>query len=271
MTPPVAMTIAGSDSGGGAGLQADLKAFAALGVFGTSAVTAITAQNTAEVRDVQPIPAAMVRRQVEAVLDDLPVAAVKTGMLANLEIVSTVAALAADGRLPNLVADPVMVASSGARLLSVDAEATYRRLLLPRALVVTPNRLEAEVLLGAEIVTLDHQRAAARRLAALGPAWVVVTGGHPAADHAQDAIDVVAERDSGDVHELRSPRISSDNTHGSGCTFAAAIAAHLARGHPPVDAIAAANTYVHDAIRGAACWRLGSGHGPLDHLRWDIA
>ena len=264
MTPPVALTIAGSDSGGGAGVQADLKTFAALGVFGTSAVTALTAQNTAAVCGVRPVEASFVTAQVEAVLADLPVAAVKTGLLATAATVSAVAALAAAGRLPHLVVDPVLVASTGARLLEADAADRSREQLLPRAEVVTPNRVEAGVLLGAPVATVADQREAGRALADLGPPVVVVTGGDDIGD---DAVDVVVGVPG--LEELRCPRLATRNTHGSGCSFAAAVAAGLASGRTVRDALLAAKSYVHDAIRAAAAWQLGSGHGPLNHFRWE--
>jgi hydroxymethylpyrimidine/phosphomethylpyrimidine kinase len=265
VTPPVALTIAGSDSGGGAGVQADLKTFAAFGVFGTSAITALTAQNTAAVCAVQPVDASFVTAQVEAVLADLPVAAVKTGLLATVETVDAVADLAATGRLPNLVVDPVLVASTGDRLLEAEAERAYRERLFPLAAVVTPNRREAGVLLGGTVATVDEQREAARALAASGPATVVVTGGDGAPG--EDAVDVVVGVPG--LTELRCPRLATRNTHGSGCTFASAVAAGLASGRPVADALLAAKTYVHDAIRAGLCWRLGSGHGPLNHFRWE--
>jgi len=267
VNPPVALTIAGSDSGGGAGIQADLKTFAALGVFGSSAVTAVTAQNTAEVRAVHPMPGAVVRAQVDAVLDDLPVAAVKTGMLASAEIVAVVAELAAAGRLPNLVVDPVMVSSTGTRLLDADAETLYRTRLLPAAAVCTPNLWEAGVLVGRELPMLTDQRAAARELAARTGGIVVVTGGHATPDAAGRSVDVVA---GGGREELVTrDRIDTSNTHGSGCSFASAVAAHLARGDDVVGAVTAAGGYVHRAIVGGARWRLGAGHGPLDHFGWE--
>lgn len=266
MTPPVALTIAGSDSGGGAGVQADLKAFAALGVFGTSAVTALTAQNTRGVTGVHVVPAAFVVEQVEAVLADLPVAAVKTGMLATGEIVAAVAELAAAGRLPRLVVDPVMVASSGARLLEPDAERGYVTQLLPHAEVLTPNLLEAQVLLGDAITTLAEQRDAARALGELGPRTVVVKGGHPVRDTGPDAVDIVW--DGRALTELRAPRVAGRNDHGTGCTFAAATAAGLARGLGVPEALANAKALVARAVAGAAGWRLGAGHGPLDPLGW---
>lgn len=263
-TPPVALTIAGSDSGGGAGIQADLRTFMAHGVFGCSAVTALTVQNTVEVQAVHVPPADLLRAQVEAVLDDLPVGAVKTGMLATAEVVHTVADLAGAGRLPSLVVDPVMVASSGARLLDADATDAYRDRLLPLATVLTPNVREAEVLLDTSVTTLAAQHDAARRLAASGPRWVVVTGGH-AVDDADRAVDVVADRDAGITMELASSRVVSRNTHGSGCSFASAVAAGLAHGRDVPRVVADAHGWVHRAIVSSADWRLGAGHGPLDH------
>jgi hydroxymethylpyrimidine/phosphomethylpyrimidine kinase len=264
--PPVAMTIAGSDSGGGAGLQADLKAFAALGVFGTCAITAVTAQNSHEVRGVLPVPAQFVVAQVETVLADLPVAAVKTGMLGTVEVVRAVAALAGAGRLPHLVVDPVMLASSGSSLLEPAAEQAYVELLLPVAQVLTPNLLEAQRLLGAEITTLAQQREAARALGALGPQVVVVKGGHAVRDAGDEAVDVVWD---GARHtELRGPRVDTVNDHGTGCTFAASLTASLARGEALADAVHSAKAYVARALTGGAAWRLGSGHGPLDQMLW---
>ncbi len=264
MTPPVALSIAGSDSGGGAGIQADLKTFAALKVFGTTAITAVTAQNTLEVRAVHALPPDMVAAQVRAVTDDLPVAAVKTGMLADERIVAAVADLAAEGRLPNLVVDPVLVASTGARLATAPSVEAYRTRLLPLARVVTPNLHEAGVLTDSAVRTLSDQRDAARSLGALTGGVVVVKGGHAAAGCGPDAVDVVW--DGQDLYELRRPRIDTINNHGSGCTFSAAIAAGLASGSSTADAISAANAYVHDAIQSGASWKLGGGHGPLDHF-----
>jgi hydroxymethylpyrimidine/phosphomethylpyrimidine kinase len=264
VTPPVALTIAGSDSGGGAGIQADLKTFPVLGVFGTSAITALTAQNTEGVRGILPVPGEFVRAQVDAVLDDLPVAAVKTGMLGTSDVVRAVAGLAAAGRLPRLVVDPVMVASSGDRLLEPEAERLYRELLVPHAAVLTPNLQEAEVLLGSPIRTLAEQREAARALGGLGAAAVVVKGGHAVADEPDQAVDVVWDGTA--MHELRAPRTPTANTHGTGCTFAAATTAGLAAGREPVAAIRQAKDFVSRAVASGAGWRLGRGHGPLDHL-----
>ena len=264
-TPPVAMTIAGSDSGGGAGIQADLLTFAALGVHGTCAVTALTAQNTVTVSGVHVPPVAFLLAQVDAVLDDLPVAAVKTGMLATEEIVRAVADLAAAGRLPRLVVDPVLVSSTGARLLDPGAEQAYTEALLPQALVVTPNTREASALLGRPVATVADARDAARELAGLGPRWVVVKGGH-LADDAGDAVDVVYEAAGDALTELRAPRIATRNDHGTGCTFGAATTAGLASGAEVLDALAAAKAFVHAGLASSSGWRLGAGHGPVGKL-----
>ncbi|MDT5028486.1 MAG: hydroxymethylpyrimidine/phosphomethylpyrimidine kinase [Micromonosporaceae bacterium] len=265
-TPRVALTIAGSDSGGGAGIQADLKTFAAHGVHGASAITAVTAQNTVGVRGVYALAAEFVVTQVEAVCADLDVAATKTGMLATADTVRAVAALAAAGRLPRLVVDPVMVASSGDRLLEPAAERLYREALLPHALVLTPNLREAEVLLGRSIRTLADQHEAARALGRFGPATVVVKGGHAVTDSADEAVDVVW--DGSGTYELRALRVDTPNNHGTGCSFASAIAAALARGSTVSDAVAQAKSFVHRGVVGAAAWRLGQGHGPIDHFGW---
>ena len=267
MTPFVALTIAGSDSSGGAGIQADLKTFAALRVFGASAITALTAQNTLGVRAVHTVPADVVAAQVEAVLDDLDVRAVKTGMLATADVVHTVAALARAGRLPRLVVDPVMVASSGDRLLEEAAEQAYVDELLPHATVLTPNLRETEALLGAPVATIEDQREAARTLGALGPRVVVVKGGHPVRGADGVAIDVVW--DGKTVRELSAPRVHTHNNHGTGCSFAAAVAAGLAAGLEVRQALEQAKRFVHAAISGGAHWRLGAGHGPLDHFGWE--
>ncbi|MEX2659419.1 MAG: bifunctional hydroxymethylpyrimidine kinase/phosphomethylpyrimidine kinase [Acidimicrobiales bacterium] len=269
MTPPVALTIAGSDSGAGAGIQADLKTFAALGVYGTTAITAVTAQSTTEVRRVEPLAPDLVLAQVEAVLDDLPVVAVKTGMLADAAVIAVVADLAEAGRLPNLVVDPVLVSSTGARLLARDAEHLYVDRLLRHARVITPNLAEAAALLGGAITNLDDQRSAARALGAHGPEVVVVKGGHqlPDCGDGDDAVDVVWDGDR--CTELRATRIDTANVHGTGCSFASAIAAGLARGLTVDEALRVAKTFVHQAIEGAAPWRLGAGHGPIDHFRFN--
>lgn len=261
VTPPVALTIAGSDSGGGAGVQADLRTFAAFGVHGCAAVAALTAQNTHQVRGVCPTDPSFLRDQIEAVLDDLPVAAVKTGMLATAANVRVVAELAAAGRLPNLVVDPVMVSSSGDRLLDRDAERAYTDELIPHALVITPNGREAAALTGSTVESVDAQHRAAEALADQGARWVVVKGGDQTGD---DAVDLVVG--DGEVRRLVARRIDTRNNHGTGCSFASAIAAQLAAGADPASAIGRAKHFVHGAIVRAAGWELGAGHGPIDHL-----
>jgi hydroxymethylpyrimidine/phosphomethylpyrimidine kinase len=263
VNPPVALTIAGSDSGGGAGIQADLKTFAALGVFGTSALTAVTAQNTAAVLGVRVLEPAFVDLQIEAVLSDLPVGAVKTGMLATAPIVAVVAARAAAGELPHLVVDPVMVTSTGTPLLDDDGVAAYLDLLFPHAAVCTPNMREAALLTSLPVTDLAGMEAAARRLAEYGPRVVIVKGGHLAGLVAPDI--VLAD---GSLTVLDGPRVDSANDHGTGCSLAAATAAHLARGSDALTALKAAKEFVAAAISGASSWTLGAGHGPLDLFGW---
>jgi hydroxymethylpyrimidine/phosphomethylpyrimidine kinase len=264
MNPTVALTIAGSDSGGGAGIQADLKTFAALGVFGTSALTAVTAQNTTAVLGVHVLDPSFVDLQIGAVLADLPVAAVKTGMLATAATVVMVARRAAAGDLPHLVVDPVMVTSTGTPLLDDDGVAAYLELLLPQAEVCTPNMREAALLTSLAVTDVESMEAAARRLAEYGPAVVVVKGGHLQGTLAPDV--VLAD---GVLTVLDGPRVVSANDHGTGCSLAAATAAHLALGSEAVTAVEAAKAYVARAIRGASSWTLGAGHGPLDHFGWN--
>lgn len=255
----IALTIAGSDSSGGAGIQADLKTFAAHGVFGTSALTAITAQNTVGVMAVFALPADLVTAQIEAVATDFEVHAVKTGMLANAAIVEAVAAAIESLDLPNVVVDPVMVAKSGDRLLEPDAVAALTTELLPRAYVVTPNVPEAEALAGVSIPTMKEARRAARRIRELGPQAVVITGGH---FDGADVIDILW--DGHELVELRAPRIESASTHGTGCTFASAIAANLALGRSLRAAVEEAKAYVRGAIQHAPA--IGRGRGPLHHF-----
>jgi hydroxymethylpyrimidine/phosphomethylpyrimidine kinase len=261
--PPVALTIAGSDSGGGAGLQADLRTFAALGVFATSAITAVTAQNTATVAASFPMSPELVALQVETVLADLPVRAVKTGMLANSGIVRAVAELAEAGRLPNLVVDPVLVSTSGRQLLEPDAIPVYLERLLPFAEVVTPNLHEARLLAGMPITDVDGMIEAALKIASSGPRIVVVKGGHLGGDRSPDIV-----LSGGVIEMLEVGRVPTSNDHGTGCTLSAGIAAYLARGESVPEAIKRAKEFVTRAIEGSASWRLGSGHGPLDHFGW---
>lgn len=257
--PPVVLVIAGSDSGGGAGIQADLRTCAAHGVFPTTAVTAVTAQNTRGVDAVHVVPAGVVAAQIDAVLADFPVVATKTGMLATAEIVAVVAERAAG--LPHLVVDPVMVSSTGARLLEERAERAYLELLFPHAAVVTPNLAEASVLVGAPVDSVAAMGEAARELARSGAAAVVVKGGHL---HVDVAVDVVW--DGRRLHELAGPRMATANNHGTGCSLASAIAAGLARDDDLLSAVGAAKAYVCRGLAAAAGWRLGGGHGPIDHF-----
>ncbi len=258
MKVPVALTIAGSDSGGGAGIQADLKTFAALGVHGTSAITAITAQNTVTVTAIHEVPVRVIRAQIDAVVRDIGVQAAKTGMLASAEIIEAVAMAIREHGIQNLVVDPVMVAKGGARLLHNDAIAALYRHLLPLAAVVTPNIPEAEVLLGRSLATLDDRRQAARDLFALGPRAVVVKGGHAETD----AVDVYW--DGLEMVEFAGRRIDTKNTHGSGCAFSAAITAGLAKGQDPLEAVRSAKVFITAAIEHSL--ELGSGHGPVNPM-----
>jgi hydroxymethylpyrimidine/phosphomethylpyrimidine kinase len=253
-----ALTIAGSDSIGGAGIQADLKTFAAHGVYGCSAITAVTAQNTLGVTAVAEIDAAMVAAQIDAVVADLAVHATKIGMLASPAIVLSVADAIARHRLVNVVVDPVMVAKGGARLLDEQAVEAIRSRLLPLATIVTPNVLEAEALTGRAIATLDDQREAAAAILELGPRAVLVKGGHLTGP----AVDVL--HDGRGTIELGADRIDTRHTHGTGCTLSAAIAARLALGDDLPAAARAAKAYVTRAIAQAP--GLGRGHGPLQHF-----
>ena len=255
---PKAMTIAGSDSGGGAGIQADLKTFAALGVYGTSTLTAITAQNTVGVTAIHEIPTDVIASQIEAVLADIGADAVKTGMLANTAIIECVASQIQRHGVTQLVVDPVMVAKSGDTLLREGAAQSLCTQLIPLAALVTPNIPEAQVLTGMEISSDNDMRVAARRVIEMGAGAVVVKGGHregPATDLFYDGSN---------FREFTAPRMETANTHGTGCTFASAAAAGLARGMTLQDAVALAKDYVTEAIRHS--FPMGRGHGPLNHF-----
>ena len=258
-TPPVALTIAGSDSGGGAGIQADLKTFHQWGVYGTSAVTAVTAQNTLGVQEIHPVPTATIAAQIRSVATDLPPAAVKSGMLATAEIVRTVADAIRSHRLGCYVLDPVMVATSGDTLLERDAVAAVRDELLPLATVVTPNWPEAALLTGVTEANLSGMAMAARVIVDAGANAALVKGGHLGGD---EVVNLYWDGES--EHLFRGPRIRTRHTHGTGCTLSAAIAAGLARGTPLAEAVGAAVAWVHSAIVGAP--GLGAGHGPLNHF-----
>jgi hydroxymethylpyrimidine/phosphomethylpyrimidine kinase len=258
LTPPKAMTVAGSDSGGGAGIQADLKTFAAFGVYGTSAITAITAQNTRGVFAVAEVPEEVVALQIDVVMEDIGADAVKTGMLSSESIVRTVADRFEAWGIERLVVDPVMVAKGGATLLQESAVAAIKEYLLPLAMIVTPNVPEAEVLADMTIDSPATAREAARVLAALGPRFVIVKGGHMSGD----ATDVVF--DGVDFTEFSAPRVNTKNTHGTGDSFASAIASLLARGLPPLEAIGEAKRWLTGAIE--AGYAVGSGHSPINHF-----
>ena len=252
------MTIAGSDSGAGAGIQADLKTFAAHGVYGTCAITAVTAQNTLKVDEVLELPTSLIESQIDAVVLDIGVDVVKTGMLSSSAIIEVVAAKVKEHNLRRLVVDPVMVAKGGDRLLQETAVDTMREVLLPLATVITPNAPEAGVLVGKKIETLDDARSAARELVLMGAKAAIVKGGHlpgPPTDILYDGTEYRA---------FTSQRIEGTSTHGTGCTFASAIAANLAKGMSLRDAASAAKKYVTSAIRNAV--PIGHGHGPLNHF-----
>lgn len=259
---PIALTIAGSDSGGGAGIQADLKTFAALGVYGCSAISSLTAQNTCGVQGVLPVPPTFVQAQIASVLCDIPVAAIKTGMLAQADIIQAVAqALAAYPRLP-LVLDPVMVATSGDRLLAEDAVAALINDLLPKALVITPNLHEAAALLNQPVAqNLVQMREQAEQLLAIGARNVLMKGGHSSDEQATDLLLT----NEGEFL-FSCPRIATKNTHGTGCTLASAIAAGLAKKLSLQDAVREAKTYLHSALLHADKLTIGQGSGPVHHF-----
>lgn len=256
---PRVLTIAGSDSGGGAGIQADLKTFMAQGCYGMSAITALTAQNTRGVFGVHAVPAEFVVQQIDRVLEDIGADAVKTGMLFSSSIIQAVAAALVHHGVKNLVVDPVMVATSGDILLQADAQSALVNTLLPLALIVTPNVAEAEALSGLSMTDDASLLEVARRIHAMGPRYVLLKGGHLAGT---DAVDYLYDGEL--LRPYPGPRIDTVNSHGTGCTFAAAIAAHLARGLPVEVAVLAAKTYVTGAL--AHSTPLGEGHGPVNHL-----
>jgi hydroxymethylpyrimidine/phosphomethylpyrimidine kinase len=261
----IALTIAGSDPSGGAGVQADLKTFAAHGVYGMTVLTAVTAQNTVGVTDKFALPADFVTAQLEAIAGDAEVDVVKTGMLANSAIIDAVAAAITSLELPSVIVDPVMTSSSGHPLCDREAIATLVSEILPRARVLTPNVPEAETLLGGgfAIDSVDRMREAARKLQSIGPAAVVLKGGHLPGD---EVVDVLFDGHA--MHEFRGARISATTTHGTGCTFASAIASNLALGAPLVESVRLAKAYVAGAIRNGLA--IGKGHGPLNHF-WQLA
>ena len=257
---PRALTIAGSDSGGGAGIQADLKTFTAFRVFGMSVITSVTAQNTLSVLGVSDLPAGFVELQMDAVLGDIGADAVKTGMLSNKEIVSSVSKKIREYGIKNLVVDPVMVSKGGDTLLDAGAREAMVSELFKLALIVTPNIPEAEEITASKISSLSGMKQAAEAIKSLGPEYVLVKGGH--LENLPDAIDVFYDGHS--HYELKAPRIDTKNTHGTGCTYSAAVCAALAAGFSPLDAVKEAKDYVTYAIMRS--FDLGKGHGPLNHF-----
>lgn len=255
----IALTIAGSDSGGGAGVQADLKTFHQFGVFGTSVICAVTAQNTQGVRAWQALPPALVTQQLDALADDLPPQAVKSGMLGAADVVAAVAAAIAERQLPHYVLDPVMVATSGDRLLDRDAERLLAERLVPLAELVTPNLDEAAILVGHDVATPDAMERAGRALLARGARAALIKGGHLTGDA---IVDVLVT--AGGAQRFTHPRIDTTSTHGTGCTLSAAVAAGLAQGRPLERAVTDALDFVQRAI--AAAPGLGRGRGPLNHF-----
>jgi hydroxymethylpyrimidine/phosphomethylpyrimidine kinase len=258
----IAVTIAGSDSSGGAGIQADLKTFAALGVYGACAITALTAQNTLGVTAMHKVPAGFIAAQIDAVFSDLAVDAVKIGMLSQVSAIQVVAKGLDRHHAKNIVLDPVMVASSGARLLADDAMEVLRNELIPRALLVTPNLLEAAALTGATPARNEEEmEVQARKLLSLGARTVLIKGGH---GEGADSVDLLIGQ--GEVVRLTAKRVATNNTHGTGCTLSSGVAAGLAKGLDLIAAVRAAKIYVTAAIAGADDLAIGHGHGPLHHF-----
>jgi hydroxymethylpyrimidine/phosphomethylpyrimidine kinase len=260
-TYPRILSIAGSDSGGGAGIQADLKTFSALGCYGMTAITALTAQNTCGVRAIHGVPQDILRAQIDAVVEDIGVGSIKIGMLHAPEVVITVAQALDDHGLSQIVLDPVMAAANGARLISDEAVQTLVRELFPRASVVTPNLDEAAMLLGRPLLTQDDMLQAASDLLQLGARAVLVKGGHMPG---HDVVDIFQEK-GGEPLVMRSPRIVTLNLHGAGCTLSSAIAAFLGLGESLPQAVVAARDYVMQAIAAGAAVKIGQGTGPMNH------
>ncbi len=260
------LTIAASDSGGGAGIQADLKTFAALGCYGLSVITALTAQNTVAVTAIHEVPADFVAKQIDAVLDDIHVDAVKIGMLRSVRIIQTVAERLRSRRVANIVVDPVMVSKSGRRLLRDNAIDVVRAKLLPLATVVTPNIPEASVLAAHKIRNRSDIEKAGMVLMSLGPKAVLIKGGHTQDSLCADCLCMSGSDGRVRVHWLESKRVITDNTHGTGCTLSSAIAAYLAKGYGVKEAVEKSKQYVTEAIEAGAAYELGKGHGPVHHF-----
>lgn len=258
-----ALTVAGSDSGGGAGIQADLKTFSALGCFGMSAITALTAQNTVAVTGIFPVPPEFIGRQMDAVLEDIGANAVKIGMLHAPDVIEIVADRLTAHACPNIVLDPVMVAKSGDKLLRDDAVTALKSVLLPKATLITPNLPEASVLLSRPVETARDMEGAVKDLASLGCPNVLLKGGHLEGD---DAGDLLYRVETGTLTKLSGTRVDTPNSHGTGCTLSSAICALLARGNDLETAVAEAKAYISGALAAGAAYTVGRGHGPVHHF-----
>lgn len=259
------LTIAGSDSGGGAGIQADLKTFSALGCFGMSAITALTAQNTVAVTGIQEVDPGFVGKQIDAVIEDIGVDAVKIGMLSSPDIVEMVADRLRAHHVSRIVLDPVMVAKSGDKLLRDESVDALKTELIPIVTIITPNIPEAEVLTGRSLNTREDLESASRSLAELGSRAVLIKGGHSATEDSDDCL-YVQTGDAPAIHWFPDKRVRSPNTHGTGCTLSSAIAAYLAKGYDIAGAVKAAKGYISEAIAAGAAYQIGKGHGPVHHF-----
>jgi hydroxymethylpyrimidine/phosphomethylpyrimidine kinase len=257
------LTIAGSDSGGGAGIQADLKTISACGCYGMSAITAITVQNTVGVHGIHTIPVEVVKEQIKAVLDDIGANAIKIGMLHSSEVIKGVAQTIEDYKIENIVLDPVMVATSGDKLLMDEAIIALKEVLIPRAKIITPNLPEAEILSGQNINSFQEMQTAARMLGETFSCGVLLKGGHSEKD---EIIDVFFDPAINKIIELRSPRVKTKNTHGTGCTLSSAVASFLAKGHNMETAVREAKSYIKNAIISGSKFQIGQGHGPVNHF-----
>jgi hydroxymethylpyrimidine/phosphomethylpyrimidine kinase len=257
------LTIAGSDSGGGAGIQADLKTMSACGCFGTSAITAITAQNTLGVTDIHPVPIATLEAQIRAVLDDIGTDAVKLGMLHSVEVIECVGRLLQEYQITNVVLDPVMVATSGAKLIEDEAITALQEVLFPLSRIITPNIPEAEIIIDAPLVSWEKLESTAARLGRMFGISALVKGGHLSGER---LLDVLYDHETGIMHRYSNPRIGTANTHGTGCTLSSALASFLAAGFTIPDAAARAIDYVAMAILRGSVYSIGRGHGPVHHF-----
>lgn len=256
------LTIAGSDSGGGAGIQADLKTFTALGVFGTSVITALTAQNTIGVQKVLEIPAEFVGSQIDSVMEDIGADSVKIGMLSNMDTIDVVADRIKKYKMELVILDPVMVAKSGDRLIHKNAQDALIKKLFPLAYLITPNLYEAEVITGIKIASEEQMIEAAHRMLTMGPKNILVKGGHLKEE--KEALDILVNEKK--IYKFASVRIKTENTHGTGCTYSSAIAAELAKGNTLTHSIKASKNYIDSTIKNAVSLRIGHGHGPLNHM-----